>query len=67
MLYLKASVTGDESADVEHYYTSHPEFPHEATEDQFFDEPQWESYRMLGEHMALGLVTAGDWFWQIPV
>ena len=67
MLYLKASVTGDESADVEHYHTSHPEFPHEATEDQFFDEPQWESYRMLGEHMAVNLVTAGDWFWQIPV
>ena len=67
ILYLKATVTGDESADVEHYHASHPEFPHEATADQFFDEPQWESYRMLGEHMAIDLVTAGDWFWQIPV
>jgi hypothetical protein len=53
LLYLKATVTGDEPTDVLEYRRAHPAFPHEPTSDQFFDEPQWESYRKLGEHIAL--------------
>jgi len=34
------------------YCTDHKEFPHESTADQFFDESQTESYRMLGLHTA---------------
>ncbi|HSB26579.1 MAG TPA: hypothetical protein VLE19_01930, partial [Pyrinomonadaceae bacterium] len=30
---------------------SHPTFPHQSTADQFFDEPQFESYRILGSHI----------------
>jgi len=37
------------------YAADHPAFPDEPTLDQIFDEPQWESYRKLGEHTAEGL------------
>jgi len=55
ILYLKATLTGDEPADVIQYADDHPDFPHETTADQFFDEAQWESYRMLGEHIGAKL------------
>jgi hypothetical protein len=48
LLYLKPAVYGDEPADVLEYKKSYPEFPHQSTADQFFDEPQFESYRILG-------------------
>jgi hypothetical protein len=67
LLYLKATVTGDESADVEQYHTAHREFPHESTGDQFFDEDQWESYRLLGEHLATPLFQKEPWLWAIPI
>ena len=43
-------MTGDEPADVRNYAAAHPDFPNETTLDQVFDEPQWESYRALGDH-----------------
>ena len=49
IVYVKASLTGHEPADVLQYHATHPDFPHETTADQFFDEAQWESYRRLGE------------------
>jgi hypothetical protein len=53
LLYLKASVTGDEPADVLEYKARQPAFPHHSTiGDQFFDESQFESYRKLGVHVA---------------
>lgn len=73
LLYVKAKLTGDETADVRNYHESHPEFPHEATADQFFDEAQWESYRKLGEHLSDPLfapssqASVNDWFWNIPL
>jgi outer membrane protein assembly factor BamD len=65
LLYLKASVSGDEPEDIRNYHRAHPEFPHESTADQFFDEAQWESYRKLGEHVSDLFVS--DWFWQIDL
>jgi hypothetical protein len=52
LLYIKATITGDEPADVLNYAALHPDFPNETTLDQVFDEPQWESYRRLGEHIG---------------
>ena len=52
LLYLKASLTGNEQADVLSYAAKHPAFPHESTRDQFFDESQFESYRALGFHVT---------------
>ncbi len=52
ILYIKPTLTGDEPTDVKQYHSKHPNFPHESTADQFFDEAQWESYRRLGEHIG---------------
>jgi hypothetical protein len=52
LLYLKASVTGDEPADVLEYKARNKEFPHQPTSDQFFSESQFESYRRLGLHVV---------------
>jgi hypothetical protein len=55
LLYVKPTLMGDEPADVLEYHENHPDFPHETTADQFFDEAQWESYRSLGRHVARAL------------
>lgn len=52
LLYLKSSLTGDEPADVARYADANPDFPHQSTADQWFDEAQFESYRALGYHVA---------------
>jgi hypothetical protein len=52
LIYLKASLTGDEPESVLEYRSSHPTFPHETTADQFFTEGQFESYRTLGRHIV---------------
>jgi hypothetical protein len=59
LLYLKATVNGDEGTDLKNYRLVHPDFPNEPTLDQFFDEAQWESYRKLGEHIGDELFTSG--------
>ena len=48
LLYIKASVTGEELEYVRAYRASHPTFPHESTANQFFSETQFEAYRALG-------------------
>ncbi len=50
LIYLKLMRRGNEPPDVENYFRSHPDFPHQSTGDQWFDESQTESYRMLGLH-----------------
>ncbi len=52
LIYLKASITGDEDVGVAQYRAVHPTFPHESTADQFFMEDQFESYRRLGRHVV---------------
>lgn len=52
LVYLKPSITGDEPFDVLEYYRRVPEFPHESTGDQWFNESQFESYRRLGIHVG---------------
>ncbi len=51
LLYIKSSLTGDEQVDVREYSWRAPEFPHQTTADQFFNESQFESYRALGYHV----------------
>jgi hypothetical protein len=55
ILYLKLSMTGDEIELVKRYRSANPDFPHQTTLDQFFDEEQFEAYRQLGVHVAEGL------------
>jgi hypothetical protein len=76
LLYLKLSVTGDELEIIRRYRILHPDFPHQTTLDQFFDEEQFEAYRQLGVHVAEGLfsptllggrrpVTMAEWFGEL--
>jgi uncharacterized short protein YbdD (DUF466 family) len=57
LLYIKISVTGDEPEYVRSYRSSHPEFPHQSTTNQFFTEDQFEAYRALGEHCCEGMLA----------
>lgn len=52
LLYLKSSLTGNESADLLQYRSQCPDFPQQPTADQWFDESQFESYRKLGQHIG---------------
>ena len=52
LLYIKLSVTGNEPELIKRYRTNNPEFPHQTTLDQFFDQEQFEAYRQLGVHAA---------------
>jgi hypothetical protein len=53
LIYLKASMTGAEDTPILQYKSSHEDFPHESTGDQFYREDQFESYRHLGREVAL--------------
>jgi hypothetical protein len=48
LLYIKTSLTKDDPEDIWAYKHVHGTFPHQSTADQWFDETQFESYRMLG-------------------
>jgi hypothetical protein len=50
LLYIKATLSGDEPVDVTNFAATHPAFPHDSTGDQFFAEDRFESYRALGAH-----------------
>lgn len=77
LLYLKLSLTGDEAELLKRYRSLNPEFPHQSTVDQFYDEEQFEAYRQLGVHVAEGTfspalmtrspdpVDISDWFRQL--
>jgi hypothetical protein len=52
ILYIKASLTGDENEYITEYRKRVKVFPHESTTDQFFTEEQFEAYRALGFHIA---------------
>lgn len=58
LLYVKLSATGNEAELIKRYRLTHPDFPHQTTLDQFFDEEQFEAYRELGAHVMDGLFSA---------
>ncbi len=60
LLYIKASLTGDENDYVRDYARRFEQFPHESTGDQFFSEEQFETYRALGFHIAIRLLNGED-------
>jgi len=62
IVYLKPSLLGDgvEPLDILQYKDAQPNFPHQTTLDQWFDEPQFESYRKLGLTIGLSTFTALD-------
>lgn len=63
LIYIKLSMTGNESEYLRQYRREHPAFPHESTAQQLFGEAQWEAYRALGEHVGSDLfadILLGD-------
>jgi hypothetical protein len=65
LLYLKATLSGDEPVDVRNYAAGHPDFPHETTANQWFGESQFESYRILGLHTVDTLVASDRDHWDL--
>jgi hypothetical protein len=61
LLYLKPTLLGDEPVDVANYARTHASFPHQSTTEQWFDEAQFESYRMLGLQ-TVAAVSGGEPF-----
>jgi hypothetical protein len=69
LVYIKASLMGDEPADLQAYLAKHQEFPHQSTANQFFEESQFESYHRLGLHIAKDVFQSGtvaECQWQEP-
>ncbi len=58
LIYLKSSVTGDEDLPILEYRSRNPIFPQQQTLDQFFDQDQFDSYRLLGIHVATQALTS---------
>lgn len=56
---FEADARGEELPDVTSYQVSHPSFPHESTDNQWFAEAQTESYRMMGLHTVRDVL--GNW------
>jgi hypothetical protein len=49
IVFLKTSITGNETDDILHHRLAYPEFPQDTTLNQWFSESQFESYRRLGQ------------------
>jgi hypothetical protein len=60
LVYVKPMITGNEPPDVATYQASHKAFPHQSTGDQWYDESQTESYRMLGLHTVQDMCANWD-------
>lgn len=59
LLYIKPGLKGDETADLLNYARTHAGFPHEPTNDQWYDESQFESYRKLGHWIGRAVLADG--------
>jgi hypothetical protein len=53
LIVLKPVLHPEDPPDLVNYGKLNETFPNQTTADQFFDEAQWESYRKLGELIAL--------------
>lgn len=51
LFYIKPSLLKKIPEDIRQYANTNKDFPHQTTEDQFFDEAQFESYRHLGNFL----------------
>lgn len=56
VLYLKAMLRKQLSADIYGYWRTHAAFPNQSTADQFYDEQQFDSYRELGLQLMQNII-----------
>jgi hypothetical protein len=66
LVYIKPMMRGNEPPDVLSYRSDNTAFPHQSTADQFFNESQTESYRMLGLHTLTEICQGWDGTEGIP-
>jgi hypothetical protein len=59
LVYVKSTMVAGLPADLYGYRAAFPEFPHQTTADQWFDEPQFESYRELGYQLMSRALADG--------
>jgi len=59
LIYIKASMIGEEPRDVVNYGRGSQSFPQEVIVDQWFSEAQFESYRALGSHIIDVIASEG--------
>ena len=52
LIYVKSTLTGSESVEIQDFHRRFPSFPHDSTADQFFDPERFEMYRLLGHQLA---------------
>ena len=52
LIYIKSTLTKNEPEELKRFPDQNPEFPHDATLDQFFDPNRFMRYRQLGECLA---------------
>jgi hypothetical protein len=52
LIYMKSTLTGSESVEIQDFHRRFPSFPHDSTADQFFDPERFEMYRLLGHQLA---------------
>ncbi|MEG7525361.1 MAG: hypothetical protein M3H12_20130, partial [Chromatiales bacterium] len=57
LILIKTTYVHKLPEDLLGYKKAHPAFPDESTADQFFDEKQFEAYRVLGFHLGRQMVT----------
>lgn len=57
LLLVKPCLGLDVPVDVKHYAETHASFPQDTTVNQFFDDDQWEAYRMLGATAGRSVFT----------
>ncbi|MGB0712913.1 MAG: hypothetical protein ACPGUC_05070 [Gammaproteobacteria bacterium] len=56
IVYIKSTLIPDLPTDIYAYKAANPDFPHQTTADQFFDERQFDSYRELGYRLTKGFL-----------
>jgi hypothetical protein len=57
LIYIKPWLPAEAPIELLSYKQVKPNFPHEPTEDQFFTESDFESYRRLGEFVVNTMLT----------
>jgi hypothetical protein len=60
ILYLKALLRKNLTADIYAYWRLNPDFPNQPTDNQFFGEMQFDSYRELGRQLMSAIIEQGD-------
>lgn len=60
LVYIKLAMINDLPTDIYSYKGVNPDFPHQSTADQFFDEKQFEAYRELGYNVMWKMMDSRE-------